>query len=422
MDGAGTVLFLGANSYNQGTTINGGTVAFRNNTSGGANFTINNGATLEFTNTSSQQIQNGTISGNGTLLKQAPAGTLTTATVLMLGGNGKPENIALTNGLIDVEGGTLRNEYGNKNWTNNLAPMVVAAGAMFDVWDGYAQVDALNGSGTINKGWNVNCNFAMGVNNGSGTFNGKILNNYTYSGYGSSGGSLSIIKVGTGTQTLTGVNTWTGSTTIGNGTLVIGGAGLLGGGTYAGAIINNGIFNYGSSANQVLAGVISGTGSLIVSGSGTLMLDGANTYTGATTINAGTLGGNGFITGAVTNPAGGTLQPGLGNGDTSTLTVSNNVVLAGTNYFCAQPHQRAKLQPPLRLRRGHARRHAHGDECRRPVAGGRQFRALQRRRLQRQFQRDQPAGAWLRPRMDEHHRAERQPSPCFPPCRRRTPW
>ena len=333
LDGTGTVLLSGANTYNQGTTINGGIVAFRNNTSGGPNFAITNGATLEFTNTSSQQIQGGTISGNGTLLKQSPSGTLTTATVLMLGGNGKPENIALTNGLIDVEGGTLRNEYANKSWTNNLAPMTVAAGAMFDVWDGYAQVDALNGYGTVNKGWSVNCSFVMGVNNGSGTFNGNILNNYTYSGYGASGGSLSIIKAGTGTQTLTGTNTWTGSTTISNGTLVIGGAGLLGGGAYAGAITNYGIFNYGSSANQTLSGVISGTGSLVVSGSGTLMLDGANTCTGATTINAGTLGGNGIINGPVTNAAGGTLQPGLGIGDTSTLTVSNNVVLAGTNYF-----------------------------------------------------------------------------------------
>ncbi len=346
LDGAGAFLLSGANSYNQGTTINGGFVAFRNNTSGGANFTINNGATLEFTNALSQQIQGGTISGTGTLLKQAPSGALTTATVLMLGGNGKPENIALTGGLIDVEGGTLRNEYSNKNWTNNLASMYVAAGAMFDVWDGYAQVDALNGYGTINKGWNVDCNFVMGVNNGSGTFNGNILNNYTYSGYGSAGGSLSIIKAGSGAQTLTGTNTWSGSTTISNGALVLGGAGLLGGGAYAGTIINNGIFNYASSASQTLSGVISGAGSFVVSGSGTLMLDGANIYAGATTITAGTLGGNGVISGAVTNAAGGTLQPGLGNGDTSTLTVGGNVFLAGTNSFALN---RANAQNASRL-------------------------------------------------------------------------
>src|ERR1019366_2529580 len=71
-------------------------------------------------------------------------------------------------------------------------------------------------------------------------------------------------------------------------TLNINTGGSLGSGTYAGAIVNNGTFNYNSGA-QTLSGLISGSGTLTKStGTGTLTLSGtANTYSGITTINAG---------------------------------------------------------------------------------------------------------------------------------------
>ena len=116
------------------------------------------------------------------------------------------------------------------------------------------------------------------------------------------------------------------------------------------------IFNFTSGGGVVTqtgsaSTTPSASGGLTKQGTGTLTLTGTNTYTGLTAVSAGTLlikgvistgpvtvangtlGGNGRINGPVTNRAGATLQPGLGNGDTSTLTVSNNVVLAGTNYF-----------------------------------------------------------------------------------------
>lgn len=72
------------------------------------------------------------------------------------------------------------------------------------------------------------------------------------------------------------------------------GNGYLGGGNYSGNIsISAGTglttLSYFSTANQTLSGTISGTGSLQMDGTGTLTLSGNNTFSGTTTVNAGTL-------------------------------------------------------------------------------------------------------------------------------------
>ena len=91
------------------------------------------------------------------------------------------------------------------------------------------------------------------------------------------------------TQTLTGTNTYSGATTISAGTLNISDAGRLGSGNYSGEIINNGSLIYSSYSNQTLSGPISGTGSLTKNGSSTLTLTSANTFSGVTLVNSGTL-------------------------------------------------------------------------------------------------------------------------------------
>jgi fibronectin-binding autotransporter adhesin len=72
-------------------------------------------------------------------------------------------------------------------------------------------------------------------------------------------------------------------------------------------------------------------GGLTKNGNGTLTLDSNNTYTGPTTINGGTLAGNGTIQGVLTNSA--TLAPG--DGGTGALTVNGNITLkaGSTNTF-----------------------------------------------------------------------------------------
>ena len=113
------------------------------------------------------------------------------------------------------------------------------------------------------------------------------------------------------TVTLLGINTYTGNTTISAGTLQIGGAGQLASGTYAGSIANNGTLQYSSSAAQTFSGVISGAGNLVKdTNAGTLVISGINTYTGNTTISAGTVQisgsgqlGSGNYAGSIANNA-----------------------------------------------------------------------------------------------------------------------
>jgi autotransporter-associated beta strand protein len=81
-------------------------------------------------------------------------------------------------------------------------------------------------------------------------------------------------------------------------------------------------------------------GGLTKTGDGTLNLNGANSYTGPTVINAGTLGGTGTIAGPLTNNA--TLAPGTGG--SGILTVNGDITLqaGSTNTFAVDGSTLAK--------------------------------------------------------------------------------
>ncbi|NDF69430.1 MAG: hypothetical protein EB143_07965, partial [Actinobacteria bacterium] len=79
-----------------------------------------------------------------------------------------------------------------------------------------------------------------------------------------------------------------GGTVISAGTLQVSSTGSLNTGNYTGTISNAGTLTYASSADQTLAGVISGAGALNkTTNSSTLTLSGNNSYTGLTTVSAG---------------------------------------------------------------------------------------------------------------------------------------
>jgi fibronectin-binding autotransporter adhesin len=224
------------------------------------NTTVRIGLNLRTTNTTFS----GTLIVNGAASATAGAGS-----GLGVGGC----TAGLQNADITVNGTLELNKTANSfSWAN------VAAGSF--------RMGALSGAGVVvgHSDTAIATTFAVGANGHDGTFSGAIADG--------ANDTLSLVKAGTGAQTLTGTNAYTGATTVEDGTLTIAEAGRLMGGSYAGAIAlsaASSTLRYDSSADQTLSGVISGSGSLLKTGAGTLRLAGANSYSGPTTVSTGAL-------------------------------------------------------------------------------------------------------------------------------------
>jgi fibronectin-binding autotransporter adhesin len=183
------------------------------------------------------------------------------------------------------------------------------------------------------------------------------------------------ITTGSGSQTFFFDNSTAGSASIDNGGTVdfSASSGPAGDGKLsAGSIAGSGLFYLGAreltvggnNQNMAVSGIISDCGpdgdncqagatatggSLVKTGAGTMTLSGNNTYTGATTVNGGTLivngnqtaaiglttvnsggtlGGTGTIGGHVTVGDGGTLAPGGAGGGVGNLTIAGNLTLS----------------------------------------------------------------------------------------------
>ncbi|HEV7409889.1 MAG TPA: autotransporter-associated beta strand repeat-containing protein [Bradyrhizobium sp.] len=183
---------------------------------------------------------------------------------------------------------------------------------------GQLQLSGLSGTGTINTD-----------SGAAATINAPIVN----------GSSQSLTKVGGGTLILTAANTYTGGTTISGGTLQLGNGGTTG--SIVGDVTDNGVFAINRSDAFTFGGVISGTGAFNQIGTGSTTLTAIQTYSGLTTISAGTLAltGAGSIansSGVVANsvfdisgvaPAGTSIKSLSGSGSvalgTKTLTLTN---------------------------------------------------------------------------------------------------
>jgi fibronectin-binding autotransporter adhesin len=166
---------------------------------------------------------------------------------------------------------------------------------------------ALSGANTYTGGTTISAGtLQLGAGGATGSIVGNVADNgtlafdrsdtMTFGGVISGTGSLA--QLGAGTTILTGANTNTGGTTISAGTLQIGAGGATG--SIVGNVGDNGTLAFDRSDTMTFGGVVSGTGSLAQSGAGTTILAGANTYSGGTTISAGTLQiGNGGTTGSI---------------------------------------------------------------------------------------------------------------------------
>jgi autotransporter-associated beta strand protein len=165
----------------------------------------------------------------------------------------------------------------------------------------YTEVDAVNfGSlGIAQPNVNLTANHtptAMTVS----------VDGYSLGGAGAIAGSGTLLKSGTGKLTLTTSNTFSGGTTINNGNIIeLDGSGLLG----TGPILNNGSIIANVAAANFPASIAGSGGISLISGSATLSA--SNSYSGPTTVSAGTL----FVSG----------NPGLGQ--SSAVNVSSGAQL-----------------------------------------------------------------------------------------------
>lgn len=261
-------------------------------------------------------------------------------------GNSDSE-ISVNNGALSYTGGVAGS---NRTWlfSNNAVLRNDGSGGL--TLTGAAQFNAGAGLDTLTLGGS----FA-----GENTLSGALT------------GSGSVVMNGAGTWVLNGANTYTGTTTVQNGTLRAGSAtafGPVNAATVTGGVLDlagfdntftrldgtGGQVQLGGAdltlniANGITAsygGDIAGAGGLVKTGAGRQVLSGVNTYTGATSINGGTLelsyAGAGGPTGSLIanssslNMNGGTLLMTGGVAEANTQTFIGLNILGGSNVIGA---------------------------------------------------------------------------------------
>jgi|SRR5216117_3068286 len=313
--GTGTLIVSGANTYTGATAISAGTLQLgaTNAVPSGSAVTVSGGATFDLRGFSDGI---GSLAGAGTVTSGA-AGAVT----LTAGGNNASTTFS---GLIQNGSGTVAL---TKTGTGTLT----LSGA-----------NTYSGATTVSAGvLDVQNNTALGATAGATTVAGGaalqlegsglvVAEPVTLNGTGIAGGGA--------LRQVANTNTWSGAITLGSAARVNADAGTL---TVSGGITNGGfLLTVGGAGNTTVSTtVISGTGGLTKDGTGTVTLSANNTYTGTTTVsagtllvngsqsssavslNGGTLGGTGTVGAITSTGSGGSVAPGVGVG----ILASGNV-------------------------------------------------------------------------------------------------
>ena len=350
--GTGTVTVDGANS----TWTN----------SGDLNVGQSGIATLNITNGGAVSNTTGSVSSSGGTCSVTVDGansTWTNSGTLSIGSSG-PATLNITDGgavsnttasIGIYNTGTVTVDGANSTWTNS-GDLTVGGGSMggsvgtgtLNIRDS-AVVSAGSGTGTITLSNYATATGTLNIGSGltAGTLNAATVtggdgtatvnfnhNEAAYTFAPILAGSLSVNQTGTGLTSLTGTNTYTGTTTITDGELRIGSGGTTGTlGT--GAVTNNAALLFNRSNDLTVSNAISGTGTLEKQGAGILTLTGTNTYTGLTTVSAGTLayGADNVISTGGLTVSGGTLDIGSYSDTLGTVTLSSGTITGTTGIL-----------------------------------------------------------------------------------------
>ena len=316
--GTGMLTLGGANTYNGPTTISAGTLAV---------------------STAGNQTFSGAISGNGSFYQAGPGattlsvsngysgGTTISGGILYFGNNN-----ALGTGLVTVSGGTLDNYLSANSLSNSIS---VTA----------------NTTTTVRSDNSNNLSLTGNISGGSGAaliFDANVGQSFTISGSNTFGGTwqfnANAVNVGLGSPSALGVN----ATVVNNGGTTNNGIYLQGNSISVGSISGSGnLENFSSTAATLTVGgnnasttysgpIFNGAGggaalALTKQGSGSLTLTNADTYTGGTTISAGTLQlGDGVVnTGYISNTGGVLDNATLAFANVAAVTYSGNIVGTG---------------------------------------------------------------------------------------------
>ena len=373
--GTGTLTMLASNDFTGGLVLYGGTFAMTNvtalgisaaqreaydqvivdntdvkyfgvpNASFGRFITLDpDGGTFEVSSNGTQLTLGSSVVGSGSLTKMG-AGTLILNQTpdTYAGGTVVNQGIlqlaaaAAGTGGINVNTNTTLQLTGALTITNNMTVTgagigVTLLGVATDVWSApwtgngnvtFASTNANNLFVFAESISNLSGSISLGTSSNSFRFNNKTNNNDC------TGSATASFNLGTGSATLYNMS---GAGLTYNLGALSGGAGT----TLSGAISNtvgvsSSTYSIGANGTTTsFAGKIqdgsSGTVAVTKVGSGTLYLDGNNTYSGATTVSAGTLSGVGSIAGNLVLSSTGTLDPG---DTTGTFTVGGTANLAG---------------------------------------------------------------------------------------------
>lgn len=315
--GSGSQTLTNTHTFSGDTVVSGGSLIL-----GHATNTLPNSSDLTITGgsvnleTNSDQIaaltvNSGSLTGSGTLTASSHTFTNSASVSVALAGSGgltkSGEGVVSLSGrntysgTTTINAGTLRLDHATNTLPNNN--QVIISGGALDLGSNSDSIGtltlhsgAITGTGTLSP-------TAIDIQN-SGTISASL------------GGNTSLIKNGSGTVTLNGTNSYSqqtlilgGKITLGHatntlpdstavtisagteldmggnsdtiGSLNLSGGTLLGGGQLSAATF--------TASSGTISSDLTGTGSLIKNGTGTVTLSSSSTYSGDTTISAGTL-------------------------------------------------------------------------------------------------------------------------------------